>query len=236
MTSGRRDRAPVSLTVDLVILTVREGQLQVLLIVRGTEPYQGKLALPGGFLRPGEDLEVAARRELLEETGVEGGMLYLEQLKTYAALDRDPRGRIVTVAYLALAPELPIPTAGTDAASARWEPVDTVLSGSAKLAFDHDRILTDGVERARNKLEYTTLATVFCGETFTIGELRHVYEVVWGMPLDPRNFNRKVIKTDGFVEPTGTTRSLETGRPAALYRRGGKTDTLHPPMLRTSVT
>jgi len=226
----------VSLTVDLVVLTVRDGQLQVLLIVRGAEPYAGQLALPGGFLRPGEDLEVAARRELWEETGVEGGMLHLEQLRTYAARERDPRGRVVTVAYLALAPGLPIPSAGTDAQSARWEPVGNVLSRSVSLAFDHNQILADGVERARSKLEYTTLATVFCGETFTIGELRHVYEVVWGMPLDPRNFNRKVIKTDGFVEPTGATRSLDTGRPAALYRRGNKTDALHPPMLRTTIT
>ena len=223
----------MSLTVDLAILTVREGRLRALLIERGNEPYRGFLALPGGFLRLGEDLETAARRELQEETGLKG--LHLEQLKTYGTPDRDPRGRVVTVAYLAIAPDLPIPVPGTDAASAHWEPVDNVSARRVKLAFDHEKILDDAVERARNKLEYTTLATVFCGETFTIGELRHVYEVVWGMALDPRNFNRKVIKTDGFVVPTGRTRSQETGRPAALYRRG-PAEAMHPAMLRMAVT
>lgn len=221
-----RERLLVHLAVDLVILTVREDQLQVLVIDRGKEPYRGEPALPGGFLRPREDLRAAAERELDEETGLKG--VHLEQLATYGALDRDPRGRIVSVAHLAIAPNMPPPKAGSDARNARWEPAASIRS---KLVFDHATILDDAVERARVRLEYTTLAAAFCAAEFTIGDLRRVYEVVWDMPLDPRNFNRKVLHTEGFIEATGTKRWPETGRPAALYRRG-PAQTLYPPMLR----
>jgi len=230
MSVATRPHAPVRITADLVILTVRGDRLHVLLVERGNPPYQGQLALPGGFLRNDEELDDAARRELGEETNLDGARLHLEQLRAYSAPDRDPRGRVVTVAYLAIAPSLPVPVAGSDARAARWEPVEAVLTGP-RLAFDHNEILADGLERARSKLESTTLAAAFCADEFTIGELRHVYEVVWGTPLDPRNFNRKITKTDGFVVPTGRVRSLDTGRPAALYRRGPAT-TLYPPMLR----
>jgi 8-oxo-dGTP diphosphatase len=233
MSRGRRTHATLRLTVDLVILTVRDGRLQVLLVERGNDPYRGRLALPGGFIREGEDIPDAARRELAEETSLDGTALHLEQLRAYGAPDRDPRGRIVTVAYLAIAPNLPMPTAGSDARSARWEPVEAVMS-PRRLAFDHNEILDDAVERARTRLEYTTLATAFCGQSFTIGELRQVYEVVWGVPLDPRNFHRKVTKTAGFVMPTGTMRTLGTGRPAVLYQRGPAT-ALYPPMLRGNI-
>jgi 8-oxo-dGTP diphosphatase len=215
--------------VDLVILTIRADRLHVLLVERDNEPYRGALALPGGFVRQDEALEDAARRELAEETALDGGRMHLEQLHAYGAPDRDPRGRIITVAYLAIAPSLPTPVAGSDARAARWVPVDGIEGED--LAFDHDEILADGLELARTKLESTTLATAFCADTFTIGELRRVYEVVWGLPLDPRNFNRKVTSTDGFVLATGSTRSQDTGRPAALYRRGPAT-TLYPAVLR----
>jgi 8-oxo-dGTP diphosphatase len=227
-----RDHLLLYLAVDLAILTVRENQLHVLVIERANEPYQGYAALPGGFLRVGEDLRQAAERELAEETGLDGRALHLEQLATYGAPDRDPRGRVVSVAYLAIAPDLPIPTAGSDARVARWAPADTIRDA---LAFDHASILDDAIERARTRLEYTTLATAFCGPTFTIGDLRTIYEVVWNTPLDPRNFNRKVIHTDGFVMPTGTKRIPDTGRPAALYQRGPAT-TLSPPLLRGATT
>jgi 8-oxo-dGTP diphosphatase len=214
--------------VDLVILTVREDSLQLLVIERAIDPYQGRMALPGGFLKRGESPDDAALRELRSETGLDGTGLHLEQLATYGDPGRDPRGQVVTVAYLAVAPDLPIPEPGSDARAARWEPVEAV---AGRLAFDHDTIVADAVERARGKLEYTTLATVFCGPTFTIGELRRVYEVVWDMPLDPRNFSRKVVSTEGFVEATGEKRSQDAGRPAALYRHGGAAR-LHPPMMR----
>lgn len=222
----------MAVTVDVVVLTVREDQLQVLLVERGNAPYLGELALPGGFVRGHEDVDGAALRELGEETGLDGSRLFLEQLRTYGTPERDPRGRVVTVAYLALAPDLPVPVAGTDARAARWSPVSRVASGALRLAFDHARILADGVERARAKLEYTTLAAAFCPDVFTVSDLRRVYEVVWGVVIDPRNFRRKVVTARGFVEPTGDRRAHQTGRPAALYRRGPATD-LHPAMLRT---
>lgn len=217
--------------VDLTILTIRNSQLMVLLIERGKEPFAGRAALPGGFVREGEDLYEAAVRELGEETGIDGHGLHLEQVRTYASPQRDPRGRVASVSYLAIAPHLPAPSAGSDAASARWEAVEVSDLDPGRLAFDHDRILRDAVERARAKLEYTPLATAFCDELFTIGELRAVYEAVWGVRLDHRNFNRKVTSVRGFVEPTRKRRQPPTGRPAALYRRGNA-ELLHPPMLR----
>jgi ADP-ribose pyrophosphatase YjhB (NUDIX family) len=224
-----RDHAHLRLAVDLAVLTVRENALQALIITRANQPFRGERALPGGFLRVGEDIEDAAVRELGEETGLDGAALHLEQVAVYGAPGRDPRGRIVSVAYLAMMPDLPLPTAGSDASTAAWLPVDTVLG---TLAFDHDVILGDAVERARTRLEFTTLATAFCGPEFTIGDLRAVYEAVWGETLDPRNFSRKVISTEGFVSPTGAKRVPEVGRPAALYTGGGVT-ALTPPILRS---
>lgn len=219
--------ASASLAVDLVIFTIRDTRLNVLLIERGKKPFKNQLALPGGFVRDDEDLDDAAARELEEETGIQGGGLHLEQVRTYASPKRDPRGRVVSVAYLAIAPDLPVPVAGTDAAAARWMPVDQC----PQLAFDHDLILRDATDRARAKLEYSSLATAFCREPFTIGELRAVYEAIWGVPLDPRNFHRKVTSVEGFVVPTGERRNPPTGRPAELYRRG-YASTLYPPMVR----
>ncbi|XVU22768.1 NUDIX hydrolase [Actinoplanes sp. CA-054009] len=225
-----REHTYLRLAVDLAILTVRQDALQVLAITRANEPFRGRPALPGGFLRGDEDIPEAAARELAEETGLDGGRLHLEQLKAYGEPGRDPRGRVVSVAFLAIMPDLPLPTAGSDASSAFWTPVDEV---QGTLSFDHDAILADAVERARARLEFTTLATTFCGPTFTIGDLRHVYEVVWGQKLDPRNFSRKIINTPGFVEPTDERRIPEVGRPAALYRAGAET-TLNPPIMRTT--
>jgi 8-oxo-dGTP diphosphatase len=161
--------------------------------------------------------------------------------------------RVVSVAHLALAPDLPAPRAGGDANSARWAPVEALLgreygfghaAGSggqdgqdeeaAPLAFDHARILADGVERARSKIEYSSLATAFCPPEFTVGELRRVYEAVWGVVLDPRNFHRKVTGTPGFLVPSGGTTTRQGGRPAQLFRAGGAT-VLNPPMLRPEV-
>lgn len=220
----------VAVTVDLVLLTVRDDALKVLLVRRRVAPYQGRWALPGGFVEPGEDLPDAAARELGEETGLTVLPVHLEQLATYGAPRRDPRMRVVTVAYLALGPDLPDPVAGSDAAAARWVDV-AALDLARGLAFDHGRILGDGLERARAKLEYTPLATTFCPQPFTVAELRRVYEVVWGNELDPRNFHRKVTGAAGFLVPTGETTTRNGGRPAQLYRRGPAT-ALMPPMMR----
>lgn len=219
----------VAVTVDLVVLTLRGGELHVLLVERGEEPFRGRLALPGGFVRPDETLDAAAVRELAEETGLRDVPGHLEQLRSYGDPARDPRMRVVSVAYLALAPDLPEPAAGTDAADARWVPV--ARASGSPLAFDHRAILADGVERARAKLEYTSLATAFCAPEFTVADLRAVYEAVWGTGLDPRNFHRKVTSTPGLLVDTGRTRTEGRGRPATLYR-AGDARTLQPPFTR----
>ena len=139
---------PVAVTVDLVVLTIRESRLCALTVCRGEAPFKGSWALPGGFVRQSEDLAAAAARELYEETGFAVEVVHLEQLASYGDPRRDPRMRVVTVAYLALAPDLPLPTAGSDAAGARWSTVSTLLADPRQLAFDHHRVLTDGVERA----------------------------------------------------------------------------------------
>jgi 8-oxo-dGTP diphosphatase len=219
-----------AVAVDLVILTVRDDRLSVLLVERGVPPHQGERALPGGFVLPAEDLIDTARRELVEETGITVEGHHLEQLRSYAAPNRDPRGRVLSVGHLALVPDLPEPVAGTDAAASAFVPVDEV----GPLPFDHNQILADGVERARAKLEYTTLATAFVGDEFTVTHLRKVYEAVWGTEIDPRNFNRKVTSTPGFLLPTGGRVNAGRGRPAQLFHRGTAT-ALHPPMLREPV-
>jgi 8-oxo-dGTP diphosphatase len=220
-----------AVTVDLVVFTIRDEQLCALAVKRGGPPFRGRWALPGGFVEEDEDLLDAALRELAEETGLADLPVHLEQLATYGAPRRDPRQRVVSIAYLALAAELPDPAAGSDAAAARWRPVVELLAARPRLAFDHDQILEDGLERARAKLEYSPLATAFCARDFTVAELRRVYEVVWGLELDPRNFHRKVTGSPGFLVPTGRSTTRNGGRPAQLYRRGGAT-VLNPPITR----
>lgn len=218
-----------AVTADLIVLTIRDRALHVLLVERGIEPFAGAWALPGGFVEQGEDIEQAAYRELAEETGVADGV-HLEQLRTYGSPARDPRGRVVTVAWLAMAPDLGDAVSGSDARSARWWPVSDVESGALPLAFDHPEIFADAIERARAKLEYSGLAMAFCPPEFTIAQLRAVYETVWGVPVDARNFHRKVTGTAGFLEPTGAV-ARDGGRPAQLYRRG-PVGVLQPPFTR----
>jgi len=227
---------PVAVTVDIALLTLHNGQLSALLIKRAEHPYLGAWALPGGFTRTEETLEEAARRELAEETAVQTFDGHIEQLASYGTPDRDPRMRVVSVAYLAITPETPRPNAGGDASQARLWPIADILEAedAPALAFDHARIITDAVERTRSKLEYSSLATAFCEEPFTIADIRRVYESVWGRQLDPANFQRKLLATEGLIVPLDdfTTPTAGGGRPARLYRRGNAT-TLYPPLLRT---
>lgn len=226
----------VAVAVDIVVLTIRERELQVLLVERGEEPHLGSWALPGGFVRPEETLEVAAARELFEETGVDAAA-HIEQFGAYGDPNRDPRMRVVSVAFLAVVRRVGEITSGSDARGAALVPVAEILvpprrgRRRRRLAFDHERILADGVDRAARMLETTSLATAFVGPRFTLAELREVYEATWGAPLDPGNFRRKVLRMDGFVEPTDerADSGAEGGKPATLYEAGG-TDVLSAPM------
>ncbi|UKY55094.1 NUDIX hydrolase [Streptomyces inhibens] len=290
----------MAVTVDIVALTLRAGILHILLVERGGRPFQGAWALPGGFVRAGrESLDEAAARELAEETGLDATQLervHLEQLGSYGDPGRDPRMPVVTVAYLAFAPDLPEARGGGDASSAAWIPVTGIDLGALRdgrtaepaadgdtsqadgepdaarprppeqgpghgidggdsvprpaadappagepapktplpLAFDHARIVADGLDRARAKIEYTPLATAFLGEEFTIVELRRVYESIWGSPLHAGNFHRKVLSVPGFVESTGATaaRGGARGGPRARLYRAGDARLLHPALLR----
>ncbi len=198
-------------TVDVIIFTVRENDLQVLLVKRKYSPFQGEYAIPGGFVKSGESLEEAARRELLEETGVSD--LYLEQLYTFGDPGRDPRGRVITVAYFALVRSDSLrPRAATDASEAGWFLVRTL----PRLAFDHAAILEYALARLRAKLEYTTVGFQLLPLEFTLTELQRAYEVIYGRPLDKRNFRKKVAAL-ALVKPLRRTRKEGPHRPARLY-------------------
>jgi 8-oxo-dGTP diphosphatase len=210
-----------AVTVDVVILTMAEGVLRALLVRRGQEPFEGMWAIPGGFKRPDETLDEAARRELSEETGVDVPSL-LTQFGAYGDPGRDPRMNVVTVAYLAVLRDVGAIVAGTDAADAALAPVSDILEERIELAFDHLEILRDAVERVRVELEVSGIATAFVGTTFTMAELRAVYEAIWGVQLDAANFRRSLVGEDGWVIPTGRTARPGPGggRPAELYRAG----------------
>jgi 8-oxo-dGTP diphosphatase len=212
---------PFAVTVDVVILTMSDSRLHVLLVRRGVPPFKGMWAIPGGFKRPSETLDEAAERELVEETGVEGRSV-LRQFGAYGDPGRDPRMNVVTVAYLAVLREVRDVAGGTDALSADLVPASDVLNGKVELAFDHTRIVRDAVERVRVDLERTGLATAFVGTTFTLAELRGVYEAVWGVRLDGANFRRSVLADDGWVVATGRRARPGSagGKPAELYRAG----------------
>ncbi len=210
-----------AVTVDVVILTMSAGRLHMLLVQRGEAPFEGMWAIPGGFKRPTETLDEAARRELVEETGVDVPSL-LTQFGAYGDPERDPRMNVVTVGYLAVLRDVGAVMAGTDAAVAALIPVSDVLNGRIDLAFDHLEIVRDAIERVRVELEVTGIATAFVGTTFTLAELRAVYEAVWGVQLDAANFRRSIVQEDGWVIPTGRRAQPGPagGRPAELYRAG----------------
>jgi 8-oxo-dGTP diphosphatase len=198
-----------------------EGMLHVLLVRRGEAPFEGMWAIPGGFKRPTETLNEAAKRELREETGVDAASL-LTQFGAYGDPQRDPRMNVVTIAYLAVLRDVGAVVAGSDAEDASLIPVSAVLNGMIDLAFDHLQIVRDAVERVRVELEVSGIATAFVGTTFTMAELRAVYEAVWGVQLDAANFRRTIVADDGWVIPTGRRArpGPAGGRPAELYRAG----------------
>jgi 8-oxo-dGTP diphosphatase len=210
-----------AVTVDVVILTMIKGTLHMLLVRRGEAPFQGMWAIPGGFKRPTETLDGAAKRELSEETGVDAASL-LAQFGAYGDPERDPRMSVVTIAYLAVLRDVGAIVAGTDAADAALAPVTDVLTGTIDLAFDHVRIVRDALERVRLELAVSGIATAFVGTTFTLAELRAVYEAIWEVQLDAANFRRSVIAEGGWVIPTGRRArpGPAGGRPAELYRAG----------------
>lgn len=204
---------PTRVAVDIVIFAVREGRLKVLLVRRGVPPFKGRWAIPGGFLKEDEGLEEAARRELREETGV--SEVYLEQLCTFGDPGRDPRGRVLSVAYFALlSPDRAAgtPAAGGDAAEAAWfdahEP--------PPLAFDHPGILDYARQRLRWKLDWSTAGFALLPPHFTLSELQRAFEAVLSKPIDKRNFRRKVLGL-GILRATKDHRREGLTRPALLY-------------------
>jgi len=214
-----------SVAVDIVALTVIDSLLRVLLIRRAEPPFRGRWALPGGFVRVGdahrhrgESLDEAVARELDEETGLSVRDVYLEQLGAFGHPDRDPRMRVISVAYYALVrPDL-VPTVrgGGDAAHAEWH---VVPSRGLRLAFDHDRIVDAARERIRERIHTTSLARSLVARTFTIPELRNVYAIVTGEPQDPGNFRRKFqAMLDARVVERAPGKRITASKPAAVYR------------------
>jgi 8-oxo-dGTP diphosphatase len=201
-------------TVDLVIFTIVEDTLKVLLIRRGVAPEKGRWALPGGLVGLEESLDEAAARELKEGVGVTD--LYLEQLYTFGELRRDPRGRVISVAYFALIDaERQQIHATSESHDAAWHPVfDTTLRD--RLAFDHPQILTYAIWRLRNKIEWTTVGYELLPAKFTLSELQRVYEIILQRPVDKRNFRKRILG-QGQIRELNETRSIGAHRPARLY-------------------
>lgn len=201
-----------AVTTDVVLFTLRDSRLQLLLIRRGDEPFKGHWALPGGFLQIDEDLEQGALRELEEETGVSG--VYLEQLRTYGRPGRDPRERVISVGYYALAPSDRLRIkAASDAVATDWFSIGDLPT----LAFDHDEIIRTAHERLVAKLDYSTIAFQFMPQCFTLSELQDVYEILLDAELDKRNFRKWALALEQ-IEETGEQRRRGSHRPARLYR------------------
>lgn len=200
-----------SVTVDIIIFTVKDNDLKVLLVKRAIEPFKDMWAIPGGFVRINESLEEAAKRELQEETNVKAE--YLEQLYTFGATNRDPRGRVITVAYMALinADKVKL-KAATDVSEAKWFSAFEL----PKLAFDHDKILNYALKRLRWKFEYTTVAFSLLPEKFTLSQIQKLYEMVFNKKFDKRNFRKKILSLD-LMEKTKEKEENVSHRPPQLY-------------------
>jgi 8-oxo-dGTP diphosphatase len=184
-----------AVTTDCIIFGFDAGEIKVLLVERGIEPFQGRWALPGGFLQMDENADECAQRELFEETGLEN--VFIEQLYTFSDVDRDPRGRVITVSYFALVKLANYKVqAGDDAKNAKWFPISKVPS----LAFDHDRILRVALNRLRGKIRYQPIGFELLPEKFTMPELQTLYETILEMQLDRRNFRRKILDTGLLID------------------------------------
>lgn len=221
-----------AVTVDMLIFTVnpeRNYSLELLMIERGGHPYLGKWALPGGFVEIDESLEEAAVRELKEETDLSD--IYMEQLFTFGDVDRDPRMRVISVAYMALVPKDRLyPVAGDDAANVRWFTIKTQEDGrlillsdgvtltEESIAFDHEKVIKTALERMRNKVEYTDIAFELAGDRFTLTQLQSIYEAILGRELHKSNFRRSIV---GRVEKTGEKETKSSNRPSCMYRKKG---------------
>lgn len=201
-----------ALTVDCVVFGLDEGELKVLLIQRGLAPFKGQWALPGGFVRVDETIDEAARRELSEETNL--ASVFLEQLYTFGSVNRDPRERVVSVAYYSLVKlaEHP-PTGATDASDAAWFPA----AKPPRLAFDHPEILQAALARLRGKVRYEPIGFELLPAKFTLSQLQHLYEAVLQTALDKRNFRKKLLGM-GLLIPLKEKTSSGAHRPAQLFR------------------
>lgn len=216
-----------AVSADTVLVAVPDGELLTFVRRRGAAPYSGRWELPGGAVQPSEDLAAAARRALTEVVGSERRLAHLEQIGAYGSPRRDPRGPVLSVAFLALV--RPEAVSDGDEGDGRWMPVDDLLARTRTVAFDHAAILRDGLVRLRSAMQSSTLAAGLCERDFTVGELRRVYETVWGADLDARNFHRKVTGTPGLLVATRKLTTRHGGRPARLYRTGSVTR-LDPPI------
>ncbi len=198
-------------TVDIIVFTIEDNKLKTLLIKRKSSPFKGKWALPGGFLKKDEDIYDAALRELNEETGVKN--VYLEQLYTFGEPKRDPRGRVITVAYFALVPrQLMEIKASDDAADAKLFSIVDLPA----LAFDHKKILSYVLYRIRSKIQYSNIIWSLLPKKFALTEIQKVYEIIWGKLVDKRNFRKKLLSL-GLLKSVKKTLTGLRQRPAKLY-------------------
>ena len=211
MTGSNPDKPALIATVDVVVLTVEDDELKVLLHRRPRAPYEGVLALPGGYIRPDEDASTTktAERILRDKAGVEN--IYFEQLSVFSGMTRDPRGWSLSVAHLALVPRELLTL--TDDPDVVLVDVETL----PPLAFDHEVIMQAALERLRGKGAYSTLPASFLPEKFTLSQLRKAYEVALGHPIERMSFRRKLMDLE-MIEETGETSTVSSRRPAMLYR------------------